>query len=174
MRPTLSTVSTPAISIFFGSQPRSAQVPPNGRKSITATLQPAARTRIAATIAAVPVPTITRSYRLVMLFLRGLRSGTSASSPAMKLAGTVACLRCRGASRRARPAAHVHCARASAAWNGKLASLPDGYKLLIILDKKIRTAREITPKGDPSLLKSDSYLFDAVLLPGTLPLIKER
>src|SRR2546428_8667226 len=54
--------SAPETSIFFGSHPRSAQVPPKGRKSITATLQPAAGTRIAAVIAAVPVPTITRSY----------------------------------------------------------------------------------------------------------------
>jgi len=37
--PTLSTVSALAISIFFGSQPRSAQVPPNGRKSMIATVQ---------------------------------------------------------------------------------------------------------------------------------------
>src|SRR5207245_1402664 len=61
-----SMTSAPETSIFFGSHPRSAQVPPNGRKSITATLQPAARTRIAAVIAAVPVPTITRSYRFAM------------------------------------------------------------------------------------------------------------
>src|SRR5258708_11332062 len=66
IRDAKSTASAPEISIFFGSQPRSAQVPPNGRKSITATLQPAARTRIAAVIAAVPVPTITRSYRFAM------------------------------------------------------------------------------------------------------------
>src|SRR6267378_4591968 len=75
MRPTLSTVSALAISIFFGSQPRSAQVPPNGRKSMIATVQPAARDRIAATIAAVPVPTITRSYSLVLTFLQRLRPG---------------------------------------------------------------------------------------------------
>src|SRR6266480_2285132 len=75
MRPTLSTVSALAISIFFGSQPRSAQVPPVGRKSMIATVQPAARDRIAATIAAVPVPTITRSYSLVLTFLQRLRPG---------------------------------------------------------------------------------------------------
>ena len=66
MRNAKSMTSAPETSIFFGSHPRSAQVPPNGRKSITATLQPAARTRIAAVIAAVPVPTITRSYRFAM------------------------------------------------------------------------------------------------------------
>src|SRR5258706_2876231 len=66
MRDAKSMTSAAETSIFFGSHPRSAQVPPNGRKSITATVQPAARTRIAAVIAAVPVPTITRSYRFAM------------------------------------------------------------------------------------------------------------
>ncbi len=61
IREAKSIASAPDTSIFLGSQPRSAQVPPNGRKSITATLHPAARTRMAATIAAVPVPTMTRS-----------------------------------------------------------------------------------------------------------------
>src|SRR5712691_9884326 len=70
--------SAPETSIFFGSHPRSAQVPPKGRKSITATLQPAARTRIAAVIAAVPVPTITRSYVLPI-------SHAPESSPASRL-----------------------------------------------------------------------------------------
>src|SRR6266700_3176706 len=70
MRDAKSTASAPETSIFFGSQPRSAQVPPNGRKSITATLQPAARTRIAAVIAAVPVPTITRSYVFPIPYVR--------------------------------------------------------------------------------------------------------
>src|SRR6266581_4207313 len=70
MRDAKSTASAPEISIFFGSHPRSAQVPPNGRKSITATLQPAARTRIAAVIAAVPVPTITRSYVFPIPYVR--------------------------------------------------------------------------------------------------------
>src|SRR5258708_3607884 len=37
MRETRSTVSAPETSTFVGSQPRSAQVPPNGRKSMTAT-----------------------------------------------------------------------------------------------------------------------------------------
>ena len=41
-----------AISTFFGSQPRNAQVPPNGW--MTATRQPVARQRWAATDAAVP------------------------------------------------------------------------------------------------------------------------
>jgi len=44
-------------------------------KSMIATVQPAARDRIAATIAAVPVPTITRSYSLVLTFLQRLRPG---------------------------------------------------------------------------------------------------
>jgi len=38
----------------IGSHPSSAQMPPSGRESTTATRQPAARTRIEATIAAVP------------------------------------------------------------------------------------------------------------------------
>jgi hypothetical protein len=46
--------SAPPTSIFFGSQPRSAHVPPKGWKSITATRQPASRTRMAAVFAAVP------------------------------------------------------------------------------------------------------------------------
>jgi hypothetical protein len=51
-----SAASAPLTSIFLGSQPRSAQVPPNGRWSIIATERPAPRTRAAATCAAVPVP----------------------------------------------------------------------------------------------------------------------
>jgi hypothetical protein len=43
-----------AISTLFGSQPRNAQVPPNGWWSMTATRQPVARQRWAATDAAVP------------------------------------------------------------------------------------------------------------------------
>src|SRR5712691_2227377 len=78
MRDAKSTASAPETSIFFGSQPRSAQVPPNGRKSITATLQPAARTRIAAVIAAVPVPTITRSYVFPIPYVR-IQMGRGAS-----------------------------------------------------------------------------------------------
>jgi hypothetical protein len=49
------------ISIFFGSQPRRAQVPPNGRLSMMATDHPAARTRRLTTCAAVPLPMTTRS-----------------------------------------------------------------------------------------------------------------
>src|SRR6266849_8759653 len=48
-------------STFFGSQPRRAHVPPNGRESITATLHPARRHWWATTPAAVPVPITTRS-----------------------------------------------------------------------------------------------------------------
>src|SRR6267143_6608042 len=65
MRRAWSSAATPPISIFFGSQPRSAHVPPKGRKSTMATVHPALRTRIAATIAAVPVPMMTRSYRFI-------------------------------------------------------------------------------------------------------------
>ena len=45
MRAAASMASSPLTSIFLGSQPRSAQVPPNGRWSITTTDQPAALTR---------------------------------------------------------------------------------------------------------------------------------
>src|SRR5882762_4858322 len=65
MRRAWSSAATPPISIFFGSQPRSAHVPPKGRKSTMATVHPALRTRIAATIAAVPVPMMTRSYLFI-------------------------------------------------------------------------------------------------------------
>jgi len=61
MRSTPSMTSAAAISIFFGSQPRSAQVPPNGRWSMTATDQPALRQPNAVTLAAVPVPITIRS-----------------------------------------------------------------------------------------------------------------
>ena len=54
--------SAPVTSIFLGSQPRSAHVPPYGRKSTTATLQPALRTVVMALSAEVPVPTTTKSY----------------------------------------------------------------------------------------------------------------
>src|SRR6266850_5437011 len=65
MRRACSSAATPPISIFFGSQPRSTHVPPKGRKSTMATVHPALRTRIAATIAAVPVPMMTRSYLFI-------------------------------------------------------------------------------------------------------------
>jgi hypothetical protein len=39
----------------------SAQVPPKGRKSITATLRPTARTFLATVVAAVPVPITIKS-----------------------------------------------------------------------------------------------------------------
>src|SRR5215472_1581403 len=62
-----STASAPLTSIFLGSQPRSAQVPPNGRRSITATERPALRTRSAATCAAVPVPITIRSNASILV-----------------------------------------------------------------------------------------------------------
>lgn len=48
-------------SIFLGLHPRKAQVPPNGRESITATDRPAARQRNATMEAAEPVPMMTKS-----------------------------------------------------------------------------------------------------------------
>src|SRR5258708_7189232 len=56
------SMSSPApTSIFFGSHPRRAQVPPYGSSSMTATCQPAARHLYAGTDAAEPVPMTTRS-----------------------------------------------------------------------------------------------------------------
>ena len=46
---------------FFGSHPRSAQVPPNGCLSIMATLHPALRHREATVLAAEPDPITMRS-----------------------------------------------------------------------------------------------------------------
>jgi hypothetical protein len=66
MRQAWSAASAPPTIIFFGSQPLSAQVPPKGRKSMTATDHPADRIRIATTMAAVPVPMMARSYFLAM------------------------------------------------------------------------------------------------------------
>jgi hypothetical protein len=67
-----STTSVQLTSIFLGSHPRSVHVPPNGRKSMTATVQPTIRTRVAVTIAAVPVPTIIRS-NVLPFYIRNLR-----------------------------------------------------------------------------------------------------
>ena len=54
------TASAAATRTFFGVHPRSAHVPPNGRESTIATVQPAARQREAAFDAA-PVPMTIRS-----------------------------------------------------------------------------------------------------------------
>ncbi len=54
------TASAALTRIFFGTQPRSAHVPPNWRESTTATVQPASRHRDA-TAEVTPVPTTTRS-----------------------------------------------------------------------------------------------------------------
>ncbi len=54
------TASAAPTRIFLGTQPRSAQVPPKGRESITATVHPASRQR-EATADVTPVPTTTRS-----------------------------------------------------------------------------------------------------------------
>ena len=61
MFPTASTASAALTRTFLGLQPLSAQVPPKGRESTTATLHPASRQR-EATADATPVPTTTRSY----------------------------------------------------------------------------------------------------------------
>src|SRR3546814_10979179 len=70
MRAAASIASSPLTSIFLGSQPRSAQVPPNGRWSMTATDHPAARTWPIATWAAVPLQMTIRSYWAMAIFLR--------------------------------------------------------------------------------------------------------
>ena len=54
MRAAWLIAEVPRMSIFLGTQPRKAQVPPNGRNSATATVQPAARTRLATPIGAMP------------------------------------------------------------------------------------------------------------------------
>src|SRR5258708_29719947 len=55
-------------STFFGSHPRSWQVPPNGRESMTATLQPASRHAYATVWAAEPVPiTITSTLEVTVI-----------------------------------------------------------------------------------------------------------
>src|SRR5438093_198320 len=56
-----STAAAAPTRTFFGSQPRSAHVPPNGRLSIIATVQPALRHLDATACAAVPEPITTRS-----------------------------------------------------------------------------------------------------------------
>src|SRR5262245_12222672 len=55
------TAAAAATSVFFGSHPRNAHVPPKGRWSIIATVQPAARHRVATAFAAAPEPTTMRS-----------------------------------------------------------------------------------------------------------------
>src|SRR5882672_2644065 len=69
MRRFQSSSSAAPTSTFFGSQPRRAQVPPNGLESTTATCFPALRHRIAAVEAATPVPITTTSY-FAITFLR--------------------------------------------------------------------------------------------------------
>src|SRR5215470_10448911 len=82
------TASAALTRIFFGTQPRSAQVPPNGCRSTTATLQPASRHRVA-TAEAMPVPTTTRSYCLSMAGFppqRAPKLGPARAPPALHLA----------------------------------------------------------------------------------------
>jgi hypothetical protein len=61
MRRCQSTSSAIPTRTFFGSHPRSAQVPPNGRLSTMATVRPASRRLYAAAAPASPVPMTTRS-----------------------------------------------------------------------------------------------------------------
>src|SRR5437667_4750661 len=56
-----STAAAALTSTFFGSHPRRAHVPPNGRLSTIATVQPAARHLDATVWAAEPEPSTTRS-----------------------------------------------------------------------------------------------------------------
>src|SRR5437899_9005768 len=62
-----SIASAAPTSTFLGSQPRKAQVPPNGRESTIATFQPAERQRCATAEAPEPVPIATRSNFSVMI-----------------------------------------------------------------------------------------------------------
>src|SRR5262245_11246310 len=74
------TASAAPTRIFFGTQPRSAHVPPNGCESTTATAQPASRHR-EATAEVTPVPTTTRSKCRSMEVLPTLiRTGASRES----------------------------------------------------------------------------------------------
>src|SRR5690349_11914994 len=70
MRRLQSTSSETPTSIFFGSQPRNWQVPPNGRESTTATFQPASRVLYAADWAADPVPITITSTVVAMVLPR--------------------------------------------------------------------------------------------------------
>src|SRR5713226_5059910 len=75
IRRSQSTSSETPTSTFLGSQPRSWQVPPNGRESITATLWPASRTLYATDWAAEPVP-ITITSTVVAMVLPGFDTTT--------------------------------------------------------------------------------------------------
>jgi hypothetical protein len=57
-------------SVFFGSHPRKAQVPPNGLESTIATCHPASRQRDATAEAADPVPIAIKSNFLVIILSR--------------------------------------------------------------------------------------------------------
>src|SRR5207253_2858558 len=67
-----STTSAAPTRTFFGSQPRRAHVPPNGRLSMIATLHPAARHLDATVEAAEPVPIQIKSKRCAMVRLLNL------------------------------------------------------------------------------------------------------
>src|SRR5215813_9352509 len=65
-----STAAAAATRTFFGSQPRRAQVPPNGRLSTIATVQAADRHSKATACAAAPEPITTRSNDCVIFSRR--------------------------------------------------------------------------------------------------------
>src|SRR5260370_2603866 len=75
-----SITSAAPTSTFFGSQPRSAQVPPNGLESTIATCHPAARHRDATADAPAPVPIATTSNCLPMFCLLEVRSDWTKSN----------------------------------------------------------------------------------------------
>src|SRR5713226_6258656 len=75
-----SVTSAAPTNTFFGSQPRSAQVPPNGLESTIATCHPAARHRDATADAPAPVPIATTSNCLPMFCLLEVRSDWTKSN----------------------------------------------------------------------------------------------
>src|SRR5690348_1058545 len=70
MRRFQSVSSAAPTSTFFGSQPRSAQVPPYGSSSTIATRHPALRQRDATAEPPVPVPITMRSKASAMIAAR--------------------------------------------------------------------------------------------------------
>src|SRR5438128_1421891 len=73
-----SITSAAPTSTFFGSQPRRAHVPPNGRESTMATWRPALWQRLATADAAEPVPiTVTSNFRVICFVSARARAGSS-------------------------------------------------------------------------------------------------
>src|SRR3546814_16505490 len=64
-----STPSVTALSLFFGSQPRNAHVPPKGRLSKLATRQPALAVLLATPFPPVSLPISKRTQHFVSLIL---------------------------------------------------------------------------------------------------------